>query len=215
MDAKKKKNTIKIIIVVILIIALVFIGYLIFEKLQENRFKKMLQENDANNYKLTEIVNGIETEVYVRDKVLFLKNGDTRTWVNEFESRRIIFDEEYKTAIVDEKDENLKVNSLNYTYINDFFDNSDQSFNYLGEENGCYKIQFKEKGSKKITLLYINKDTKDVDKMIQDAGNFEFVTEFKIEKNTVSKEDIELPDLEGYRAYESSSSNWEEKQIGI
>jgi len=203
----KTKNIIKIIIVVVLVICLVILGYFIYEKLQANRFKKMLQESDSNNYKLTEIVNDVETEVYVRDRILFSKVGNTRTWVSEFDSKRVIFDEEYKTVITDVNDDNLKVNSLNYTFINDFFDNSNQSFNYLGEEDGCYKVQFTEKGSKKITLLYINKDSKDVEKMIQDAGNFELITEFRVEKNTVSKDEVELPNLEGYRVYESSSSN--------
>ena len=207
MKAKKNKNFLKILILIILVIALIFLAYLIYQKLQENRFKKILVENDATNYEIAEIVNGEETKTYVRDKILLMENDNTRVWVSEFEEKRIVFDEEYKTAIIDQNDENLKVNSLNYTYINDFFENSGQSFKFLGEEDGYYKLQFKEKGSKKITLLYLNKDTKIVDKMVQNAGNFEFVTEFKVEKNTVSKDEVELPNLEGYRAYDSASSN--------
>ena len=42
--------------------------------------------------------------------------------------------------------------------------------------------------------------------MIQNAGNFEFVTDFKVEKNSVSKEEIAYPDLEGYRAGDSVNS---------
>ena len=42
--------------------------------------------------------------------------------------------------------------------------------------------------------------------MVQNAGNFEFVTIFKVEKNKVSKADVELPNLEGYRAYDSVNS---------
>ena len=150
---------------------------------------------------------GQETKVYVRDKVLVIEEGNTKTWVSEFEAKRVAYDDEYKTAILDQNDDELKVNSLNYTYIHDFFENSNQKFRYLGEEDGHYKLQFKESGSKKITYIYINKATKIVDKMFQNAGNFEFITEFKVEKNAVSKEEIAFPNLEGYRAYDSVSSN--------
>lgn len=209
----KNKKFIKFLILIVLIILIVFLINFIYQKIQKDRFKKMLQKNDATNYELTEIVNGEESKVYVRDKILLSQNGNTRTWVNEFKSRRIIFDEEYKTAIVDENDDNLKVNSLNYTYVNDYFENSNQSFKYIGKENGCYKIQFKEKASGKITIIYINEKTKIVDRMVQNVGNFEFVTEFKVKKNKVSKSDVELPDLEGYRAYDSVDSNPEKKEV--
>ena len=49
--------------------------------------------------------------------------------------------------------------------------------------------------------------------MVQNVGNFEFVTEFKVKKNKVSKSDVELPDLEGYRAYDSVDSNPEKKEV--
>lgn len=204
---KKVKKFLKALILIILIIALVFLVNTIYQKIQRNKFKKLLQDNDAFNYELTEIVNEEETKVFVRDKILLSQYSNTRTWVNELESKRIVFDEEYKTAIIDENDEELKVNSLNYTYIENFFDNKEQKFKYCGEEDGYYKLQFEEKESKKITLIYINKKTNTVDKMIQNAGNFEYVTEFKVVKNKVSKDEVELPNLEGYRAYESVSSN--------
>ena len=196
----------KIIIVIILIIALVFLAYKIYQGILENHFKKMLDNSDATNYKLTEIVNGEETVVYVRDKTLLIECENTKTWVNELEQKRIVFDDNYKTAIIDNNDENLKVNSLNYTYIHDFFENKDQVFKYIGKQDGCYQIQFKENGSKKITIFYINEKSKDVEKMVQNAGNFEFVTVYKVEKNKVSKADVELPNLEGYRAYDSVNS---------
>ena len=141
-----------------------------------------MQDNDANNYELTEIVNDVETKVYVRDKILFSENGNTKTWVSEFDSKRVIFDDRYKTAILDENDDSLEVNSLNYTYINNFFDNSNQKFKYIGKENEYYKLQFKEKGSNKITLLYLNKKTNIVEKMVQNSGNFEFVIMFQKKK---------------------------------
>ena len=202
----KNKKIWKVLILIILIVVMVFLIYFIYQKFQEYRFKKLLQDNDAFNYELTEIVNGVETKVYVRDKVLFSETGNSKVWMSELESKRVIFDDTYKTAILDENDENIKVNSLNNTYIHDYFENSNQSFQYLGKENGYYKIQFKEKGSNKMTLLYMNEKTNLIEKMVQNANNFEFVTEFKVEKNNVAKEEIAYPNLEGYRASDSVNS---------
>lgn len=202
----KKKKIFKILILIIFAILLVFLINFSYNKIQSNRFKKILEDNDCLNYELTEIVNGEETKVYVRDKILFSITGSVKTWVSELDSKRVIFDEEYKTAILDENDDTLKVNSLNYTYINDFFENSNQKFKYIGKENNYYKLQFTEKGSKKITILYLNEKTKIVDKMVQNAGNFELVTNFKVEKNKVSKDEVKYPDLGGYRASDSVNS---------
>ena len=204
---KKKKVFFKILILIILIVLMFFLIKFAYNKIQKNKFKKLLKENDCQNYELTETVNGEETKVYVRDKILVMENGNIRTWVSEFDSKRVVFDTEYKTAILDENDEDLEVNSLNYTYINDFFENSNQKFKYLGTENNHYKLQFKEKGSDKITILYLNIKTNIIDKMVQNAGKFELVTEFKVEKNKVSKDEVAYPDLEGYRAGDSSSSD--------
>ena len=131
---KRTKNILKIFILIILIIGLIFLTGLIYQEIQKNKFQKILKENDASNYELVENINGEEIKVYVRDKVLLSEDGNTKIWLSEFEQKRVIFDDEYKTAIFDENDEELKVNSLNYTYINDFFKNSNQSFKYIGKD---------------------------------------------------------------------------------
>lgn len=200
----KLKTFFKILILIVLIIALFFIGYTIYQKIEENKYKKILQDGDATNFKITEIINDDETNIYVRDKILLIDSGNTKTWVNESESKRVSFDEKYHTVIIEKDVDNLKVNSLNYTYINDFFENSNQVFKYLGKENGNIKIQFKEKGNKKITVFYIDEKLKTMVKMIQNVDNFETITDFKIEKNSVSKQEVELPDLENYRVYDSA-----------
>ena len=51
------KKILKFLIVIILICILIFSGYMIYQKFQENRFKNLLKDNDAINYELTEIVN--------------------------------------------------------------------------------------------------------------------------------------------------------------
>ena len=122
----KNKNILKILILIILIVGLIFLGNNIYQKFQENNFKKILKENDSMNYKITEIVNGDETNVIVRDNVLLSENGDTKVWLSEDENKRVVFDDKYKTVVLDENDGSLEVNSLNYTFINDFFENSNQ-----------------------------------------------------------------------------------------
>ena len=204
---KKILKGLKIVVLIILVILLIFFVIFAVQKIQEDKFKKILENNDSSNYELTEIVNGEEVKVYVRDKILLSEDKKTRTWVSELDSKRVICNDEYKTVIIDENDDELKVNSLNYTYINNFFENSNQKFKYLGEENGNYKLQFKEKDSGRITLLYINKETNIVEKMIQNSGKYEFVTEFKVEKDKVSKDEVAYPNLEGYRVYDSADSN--------
>ena len=202
-----KKGILKVLISIILIVGLIFFINKIYQKLQENRFEKILKANDSMNYKLTEIINGEETNIIVRDNTLLLENGDTKMWVSEDENKRVIFDDKYKTAVLDKNDKMLDVNSLNYTFIKDFFENSNQKFSYKGNKNGFYNLQFKEKGSNKITMLYLNEKTNIIEKMIQNVGNFEFVTDFKVEKNKVKKSDIAFPNLEGYRASDSVNSN--------
>lgn len=204
---KKVKSIFRILILLIIAVLLALCVYFGYNKFLKNKFKKILEKNDCTNYELTEIANGEETKVYVRDKTLLSEKGDIKTWVSEFDSKRVVFDVGRKTAILDENDETLEVNSLNYSYIKEFFENRNQSFKYLGKENEHYKLQFTESGSKKITIIYLNIETNIVDKMVQNAGNFEFVTEYKVEKNAVSKEEIAYPNLEGYRAGDSSNSN--------
>ena len=202
----KKKKIFKILLLIVLIIGLIFLVYFGINKIQKNKFKKILNENDSYNYKITEINGDEETNVIVRDNVLISDSGDIKIWMSEEENKRVIFDEKYKTAVLDENDDTLEVNSLNHTFIKDFFENSNQKFKYRGKKDGYYKLEFKEKGSKKITTLYLNEKTKNIEKMIQTIGNVEIITKYKIEKNKVTKDEIEFPNLEGYRASDSVNS---------
>ena len=154
---KKVKSIFRILILLIIAVLLALCVYFGYNKFLENKFKKILEKNDCTNYELTEIANGEETKVYVRDKTLLSEKGDIKTWVSEFDSKRVVFDVGRKTAILDENDETLEVNSLNYSYIKEFFENRNQNFKYLGKENGHYKLQFTESGSKKITIIYLKK----------------------------------------------------------
>ena len=46
----KGKKVFRILILFILVIFLIFLLNFIYQNIQENRFKKILQDNDANNY---------------------------------------------------------------------------------------------------------------------------------------------------------------------
>ena len=51
------KKYLKVLILIVLVVALICGVYLIYQQVQKNRFKKLLQENDAINYELVEIIN--------------------------------------------------------------------------------------------------------------------------------------------------------------
>lgn len=202
-----KKKIIKIILLIIIIVLGVLLGNFVFHKFQANKYKKMLKDNDATNYKLIEKTIDGETIVKVRDGVLVSENEDTLTWVDSLENKRVLINTKYKTAIITENDNDLNVSSLNNTYINDYFENSNQKFKYLGKEDGFYKIQFTNKENQNITIIYINENTKMVEKVVQISNNIEFVINYEIDKKSVSKKDVEYPDLNDYHVTESVSSN--------
>ena len=202
-----KKFIKKFLIIIVLIFILIFIGIFSFRKYQRYSFKKILVDNDATNYELIETVNDSVITVKVKDRVLLSTEDEIITWVNELEKRRIVVDEEYKTALITENDSELKVNSLNYTYINDYFENSNQKFKYLGEKDGYYIVEFTEKATKNKSILYINKDTKIVDKFEQVLDGYDFTREFEGNKNSVSNLEVEEPNIDNYRIYDSVSSN--------
>ena len=142
MKKTKKGKIVKIVFVIVLIIIGILVGHSFYNKYQRYKFEKMLKKSDATNYELVEKINDEETSVKVRDKVLVSESGDTITWVSGINNKRVLLNINYKTAIITENDEELEVNSLNYSYINDYFNNKNQKFKYLGKEDGFYKIQF-------------------------------------------------------------------------
>ena len=56
----KKKKLIKLIILIVVIVLLVVLEILIYNQVQINRFKKILEENDSTNYELIQ-TDGITT----------------------------------------------------------------------------------------------------------------------------------------------------------
>ncbi|MCI8309761.1 MAG: hypothetical protein HFJ45_06210 [Clostridia bacterium] len=203
----KRKFIVKLIIIIILISIGIFIGNFAYGKYIRNKYKNILKDNDAVNYEMTQYSNGEETNIFVKDKILLSRNNNIETWVSEIESKRIIADTSSKIAIITENDNNLKVNTLNYTYINDYFENSRQKFKYLGKNDDYYFLEFKDKKTKIITTLYLNRKTNLVDKMIESSNGIEFEIKYKINLNSVSNEEVKCPDLTDYHFETSVSSN--------
>jgi hypothetical protein len=161
---RKKSNKIKpifkLIIIIVLIIIGVFLGNFAYGKFTKYRFKKILQDNDSSNYELVQYSNDEETTIWVRDKKLFSETENTIIWMSELDSKRIIMDKDSQIAIVTEGDEDLVVNTLNYSYLNDLFESSNQKFKYQGKQDGYYILEFTNKKTGILTTLYLNERNK-------------------------------------------------------
>jgi hypothetical protein len=192
---------------VILIVIGILIGNFAYKKFNVYRFKKILEENDYTNYSLVETSNDTVTYVYVRNGVLLSTCDDTTTWVSVNENKRVIFNETYKTAIVDENDDELTVHSLNYTYINNYLEEASQKFKYLGKHDGYFVLQFTNKKTNVVTVLYLNAETHFIDTMIVDSSGYDFEANFEITVNKVTPEDVQMPNIDDYTYENSSSSN--------
>lgn len=201
-----KKKIIKIIVLIILIVLLILVGIAIYDNMMKLKFQKILKENDSTNYELIENYNGEETTIKVRGDVLFSENNDTCVWISEEEEKRVIMSKNDKIAIITENDEELVVNSLNYTYLKDFFENSDEKFKYLGKEGNYYKIQFLNKKTGIVNSFYINIDTNMVEKTVEENNNIQVITNLSIKLNSVSEDEIGYPDLAEYDIANSVSS---------
>ena len=204
---KKVFLILKILILVLIIAILVYLAYTLYIKIQRDRFKKMLEESDSRNYTIIENSNEEEFTIKVRDFYLLSEAEDEIIWIDADKKQRVIVMPKYQTAVVSENDENIVVHSLNHSYLEDYFNDSNQKFKYLGKENGCFKVQFTEKQTKKETTLFINETTKLVDKVIFNVGGVDSISTFKTTKNNVSKDDVAMPDIDGYHVTDSYTSN--------
>ena len=165
------KKVLRFIILFIIIVIIILLTRVIYGKIIKNKFKNILIENDAINYEMIEKTNDEETNIKVKDKKLLLQNGNNTTWISELDGKRIIMDTESKIAIITENDKELKVNSLNYTYINEYFEKSSQNFKYLGKKDGYYIFSFTEKKANIVTCFYLNEKTNLVEKLVKTVNN--------------------------------------------
>lgn len=201
------KKYIKYIVLIIAIILLILVIMALYNKLMISKVSKLLSKNDTTNYTL-EQTDEETTTIKVKDVVFVSETDDSLIWINEKENKRVIADKNDKIAIVTDKSEDkFKVRSLNYTYINEYLENSNLKQKYLGKENGCYKIRFTGDGAWKSMILYINIENGTVEKQEYNFDNdTKNVINFKVTKNNVKSEDVAYPDLTDYSTANSSSN---------
>lgn len=208
----KKKKLIKLIILIVVIVLLVVLEILIYNQVQINRFKEILEENDSTNYELIQ-TDGITTAtIKVYGNIYTYEDENNYIWISESENLRVVMDKKNKSAIITENPENeLKVGSLNSTYL-DYFENDSMKFKYLGEENPFYKLQFTNKGTGNNTIFYLNSENGVVEKIEENFNGAQNIYDITVNFESVTSEEVVYPDLSEYDIGVSSSTVPEESE---
>ena len=208
----KKKKLIKLIILIVVIVLLVVLEILIYNQVQINRFKEILEENDSTNYELIQ-TDGITTAtIKVYGNIYTYEDENNYIWISESENLRVVMDKKNKSAIITENPENeLKVGSLNSTYL-DYFENDSMKFKYLGEENPFYKLQFTNKGTGNNTIFYLNSENGVVEKIEENFNGAQNIYDITVNLESVTSEEVVYPDLSEYDIGVSSSTVPEESE---
>lgn len=202
----KKKKVLKIIILIIAVILLVLLAFLLYKQYWINKFTKILEENDSTNYELIQTDGQTTTTVKVYGKIYTSEDESVFVWISEPENIRVIMDKLNKSAIITENsEEELKVGSLNSTYL-DYFENSNMEFKYLGKEDSFYKLQFTDKNTGYITTFCLNIDTGIVEKIIEEFNGTQNTYEISVNLDCVNEEEVSYPDLSEYNIGVSSST---------
>ena len=202
----KKKKLIKLIILIVVIVLLVVLEILIYNQVQINRFKKILEENDSTNYELIQTDGITTTTVKVYGNIYTYEDENNYIGISESENLRVVMDKKNKSAIITENPENeLKVGSLNSTYL-DYFENDSMKFKYLGEENPFYKLQFTNKSTGNNTIFYLNSETGVVEKIEEIFNGAQNIYDITVNFECVTAEEVEYPDLSEYDIGVSSST---------
>ena len=198
MKKKKINKVFRIIILLVFFILLILLCIFGIKKIIKNKYKKILLDNDSINYELTKIIDGIEEQTAkLRNNVLVVEDTESLMWINKNEKKSIVINKESKTAIVTSEND-LKIASLNETYIKEYFENSDCKFKYLGKENNYALLQFTNKKTGLVNILYLNLDTKLIEKQVIKNDIAENIIEYKIKLNSVSKDEVKEPELIEY-----------------
>lgn len=195
---KSGKKVFKKIIIILIFVLIICLSVLGIKAIIKNKYRKLLEKSNVHNYEVIQLVDGNQEQVsYIRDNVLVVNDGENIIWLNKKENKSIVLNTLRKTAFIT-KEENVKISGLNDSYINEYFDNSDYRFKYLGKENNHYLLEFTNKDTAITTVLYLNMETNIIDKQIIKNAVAETVIEYKVKINSVSTEEIKEPDLTDY-----------------
>lgn len=198
MDKKIVRKIIRILILIILLILAILICIFGILKIIKNKYKNILIENDSTNYEIIQIVDGVKEQTSkLRDNTLVIDNGKNKIWISKKDKKSVIINESQKNAIITSESD-IKVATLNESFIKEYFENSDSKFKYLGKENNHALLEFTNKNTGIITILYLNLETNLIDKQIVKNEIAENVIEYEVKLNSVSKDEIKEPDLTDY-----------------
>lgn len=198
MKKKTVKKLVRIIVLIIIIVLLILLCIWGILKFIKNKYKKILLNNDSSNYEIIQIVDGVEEQVSkLRNNTLVIDDGENIIWISKKANKSIVMNQNNKTAIVTTESD-LKIATLNESYIKEYFENSDNKFKYLGKENNYELLEFTNKNTGIISVLYLNLETNIIDKQIIKNGNAQNVIEYKVKLNSVSTDEIKEPDLTDY-----------------
>lgn len=195
---KISKKIFRILGLIVILVLLILIFIWGINKFIKYKYKKILIDNDSLNYEITQIIDGnVEQNSKLRNNTLVIDDSENVIWINGNTNKSIIMNKTKKTAIVTNESD-VKVASLNETYINEYFENKNNKFKYLGKENKYELLQFTNENLGLITILYLNLDTKLIEKQVIKNDIGESVIEYKIKLNSVSKDEIKEPELLEY-----------------
>lgn len=195
---KTGRKVFKIIILIAILVVLIGLCVLGVFKLIKNKYKKILLNNDSSNYEIIQIVDGTEEQTSkLRNNTLVIDDGENIIWISKNANKSIIMNTNKKTAIITSESD-IKIATLNESFIKEYFENSDNKFKYLGKENNYALLEFTNKNTGIITILYLNLDTNIIDKQIVKNDIAQNEIEYKVKLNSVSKDEIMEPDLTDY-----------------
>ena len=201
---RNKMNILKIIILLIIIFVLIFLGVKVYQwKFLSNIYKHNVEFEVGNNYKLTvrDGNTGVATQMIYKDGVSFVKIGDEGIIFENDTSKYMIIEDSKQYIELDKNfppeklDSKISIGTYSIFNIN----NESELFKLVlingidihEEEYGerqCYVILYQ--GEK----IWVDKETLFI---IRDDYEGQ-TTEYFLEVNKVTNNDINIPDLNTY-----------------
>ena len=215
-----KKNVLKIVILILIILLLLIViniyrNYSILKKISKSNEEL---KNSLNNYYFKQVSNlnsefpygnysisSFTDELFVKDNslkhILYLNNKvQVIEWFDDNTKENISINEQDKTISTNSQNEK-ELNLVYKEQPNQIFITKDlvsklllsNIFTPFAVKDGCYVIKDSD------WTYYINKDTCLIEKGIGNSYTFTYT----LEKNVVTNDDIQKPDLSQYSDYKS------------
>lgn len=218
---RKDLKVIKRILIAILIILIIYLGTSIRKFCILTDIKnKMVKYENVDNYHLTtdyiEIIDEKYTNCYIENLYVFkdtikkvVEYKECNNYVKEIsyinKERKIIIDSENKTYEIIEGNEqydNLIMKKNISTELNSSIINLLYSFNPFLRVSSYinYDLNYKGMGNKLKKNERINKETGLIEEQITQIDENRYIKrQFEMEVNTITSEDVEIPNLDEYK----------------